>query len=111
LGEGKGHSRSSKETNDVSLGSAQDRGGSEGEMGESQAREESGLKTGGDRLTCPAGWRFNCPLEIQILSALLLEHTYCLCFDAPIPSVQVSFGIRQVRCLTPSQAAQRNSGT
>jgi hypothetical protein len=33
-----------RQTNDVSLGSAQDRGGSAGKMGQGQAREESGLK-------------------------------------------------------------------
>jgi hypothetical protein len=44
LGEGEGHSRSSKETNDASLGSAQNRSGSTGKMGQAQASEKSRLK-------------------------------------------------------------------
>ena len=36
--------REARQTNDVSIGSSQDRSGSTGEVGEGQAGEESGLK-------------------------------------------------------------------
>ena len=70
----------------------------------------SGLKTGGDRLTRPADG----DLTVRSKSKYF-QH---FCWNIPIVFVsthpflqgQLSFGIRQVRCLTPSQAAQRNSG-
>jgi hypothetical protein len=44
VGEGKGHCRDPKETNDVRLGPAQDRGSTACAVGEGQSRKESGLK-------------------------------------------------------------------
>jgi hypothetical protein len=53
LGEGKGHCRNSKETNDASLGSSEDRSSTKSEMGQIQAREESRLKKTAPRIQSP----------------------------------------------------------
>jgi hypothetical protein len=44
LGEGQAHCSGSKETNNVGLSPAKDRGGAAGEVGQGEAREESGVK-------------------------------------------------------------------
>jgi len=54
LGEGKGHCSGSQETNNVSLGSAQDSGSTAGKMGQGQARKKGRLRPTSDTRSVPA---------------------------------------------------------